>query len=97
MEDTGLPTRLQQLGGDRGRLGQRLLADDVLAGSRRGQHDLPVQHGWQAGDHEVDVVGQDTMPVLLHALVPKRPARLGRQRPVHVGDDGQTRADRRPG
>ena len=97
MEDAGVATGPQQLGGDRGQFGQGLLADDMLAGSRRGQDDLPVQHGRQAGDDQVDVIGQGRTPVLRHAPVPEAAGQLGRQRSVHVGHEGQLRSQRKTG
>ena len=69
MEHARGAARLQQLHGGGGRRGQRLLADDVFAGGRGGQHDLVVQHGRQAGDDEVDIGRlDDATPVALDAL-----------------------------
>ena len=50
--------------------GQRLLADDHLAGLGRGDHDLVVQHVGHADVDQVDVrAGDELLPVEFHRLV----------------------------
>ena len=80
MEHAGRATGHQHLGGDLCRLGERLLADHVLAGGRGGHDDLAIEDRREAGDDEIDVVGRDdATPVLLHPLVPEALGKVGRE------------------
>ena len=80
MEDARGAHGLQQLHGGGGGLGQRLLADDVLAGGRGRQHDLLVQHRREAGDDEVDIGRlDDATPVALDPLEPESTVQDARQ------------------
>ena len=78
----------QQFGPRLGVRGQRFLADDVLAGCGRAEHDLTVVRRRQARDDEVDVGRvHERTPVRLHAPIAEAPARRDASRPLTSATD----------